>query len=302
MKIIDAHVHIVPETAMGEVDPRFGGCLEPYGFQRLPDGSGYQAMPPWFHDSRFTPEALIKTMDVYGVEKAVIQQSVLRPMNEAVAAAVKRWPDRLAGAMILEPGQRWQEQLRYWKARGLGAIKFEMRAFSMAWPEIGYDHPWMTEVLELAGREELTVVFDPAPTDFPVYRPEAFCEAVYRHPQTRVVLCHLGFPAPLETQAQREKWSCMIQAARLPNCWVDVSAMPDLFDGEGWPYETPRRLLTQLVEDTGGERMIWGSDIPGTLCRATYPQMQTMFSRGGLLSQEQLEILLYRGAKEAYRL
>ena len=49
------------------------------------------------------------------------------------------------------------------------------------------------------------------------------------------------------------------------------------------------------------EKLIWGSDVPGTLNRATYPQMMEMFRRAGLTEGE-LEGLFYANALRAYDL
>lgn len=302
MRLIDAHVHILPETALGTVNSRFGYAYAPYGFQKIPGVGGFQVMPPYVHDTQFTADTLVHMMDVYGAERAVIQQSILNEQNAVVAEAVAKYPDRLSGSMILEPGDRWQETMRHWKKAGLGSIKFEMRAFSMACPGVGYDHPWMREMLALARQENLTVVLDPAPTDFPVYAPEALYDALRALPGLRVVICHLGYPKPMETEAHRKKWQQMAALAQLPDVWLDVSAMPDLFEAEGWPYPTAAALLRQVKDQAGPEKLIWGTDVPGTLCNATYVQMQRMFCVPGLLTEREQQLLFAENAEKAYRL
>ena len=301
-KFIDAHVHLVPAELLGTQNKRFGAEYLPYGYQRIPGGFGFHIMPPFIHDSQFTADTLVNMMDVYGVEKAVIQQSIISEQNEVVAQAVEKYPDRLAGAMILEPAEDWKEQLIYWKSRGLTVIKFEMRAFSMAYPEVGYDHPWMEECMSLAEQQKLTVVFDPAPVNFPVYQPEKLEELVRRHPDLHVVICHMAYPVPLETEEDRMRWQQMLKVAELPNCWMDLSAMPDFFDEEGWPYPTAGKLLKEVKQKLGPEKFLWGTDLPETLCKATYPQMQKMFSVSGAMTEEELDMLYYQNAKAAYRL
>jgi predicted TIM-barrel fold metal-dependent hydrolase len=93
----------------------------------------------------------------------------------------------------------------------------------------------------------------------------------------------------------------MVSAASLPNCWLDVSAMPDFFDKEGWPYPSALELLRLAAASVGPEKLLWGSDIPSTLCRATYPQMIEMFRRAGLREAE-LDMLFYTNALAAYGL
>ncbi|MBQ1415246.1 MAG: amidohydrolase [Lachnospiraceae bacterium] len=301
-RVIDAHVHIIPETALGSRSEPLGTEQSAYGFRTTHDGAFY-AVPPFVHDSQFTADTLVKMMDVYGVDFAVIQQTPLWPLNEEIARAVEAYPDRLAGAMLLDPADGWQDEMEYWYARGLRSVKFEMRSVTcgLMHPDLRYDSPVMTEMFAKAGAMGMTVTIDPAPADFPIYTPETLRRAVEALPGTRFVICHLGFPVPIGTEKLRAKWEAMAGIAALPNCWLDVSAMPDFFDEEGWPFPTALELLREVKRTVGAEKLIWGSDIPGTLNRATYPQMMEMFRRAGLTADE-LDGLFYANASTAYGL
>ena len=301
-RIIDAHVHIIPETALGSRYEPLGTEQFVYGFRVTHDGSFY-ALPPYVHDSQFAADTLVKMMDVYGVDFAVVQQTPLAPMNEDVARAVERHPHRLAGAMMLTPTDGWQDEMEYWHGRGLHSIKFEMRSYTcgLMYPDLRYDGPELMAMFEKAGSLGMTVTIDPAPADFPIYTPEALCRAVHALPGTRFVICHLGFPTPIDTPELRAKWEAMAGIASLGNCWLDLSAMPDFFDAEGWPFPTALELLREVKDAVGIEKLIWGSDVPGTLNRATYPQMMEMFRRAGLTGSE-LDGLFYANAVKAYGL
>ena len=76
MKIIDAHVHLSPPSALGRGEERLGSRLERNGRRMTADG-GFRAMPPYLTDSCFSEEGLIALIDAYGVEAAVIQQTPL---------------------------------------------------------------------------------------------------------------------------------------------------------------------------------------------------------------------------------
>ncbi len=116
-RLIDTHVHILPESVLGARYERLHTEQLAYGLRKTYDGSFYAA-PPYIPDSQFTADTLIYMMDVYGVERAVIQQTPILPLNEDVADAVEKYPDRLSGAMLLEPEDGWREQMEYWHARG----------------------------------------------------------------------------------------------------------------------------------------------------------------------------------------
>ena len=302
-RYIDAHVHITPASALGSRNERFDTEVMPYGYLKMKD-SGFYTMPPYVHDSQFTEDTLIHMMDAYGVEKAVILQSLMSPQNEEIAKAVEKYPDRLSGAMVIEPVEGWCEAMEYWNQRGLRVIKFEMRAYTdpAAYPDICYADPRMMRMFEKANELGMTVTIDPAPVDFTVYRPQAFETAVKAFPQLHFVLCHMGYPRPINTEMYKTRWKEMISAVSLPNCWLDVSAMPDLFDEENWPYPTALELLREVKQSIGFKKLIWGTDITGTLNRATYPQMMKMFLETDCLNEDERDALYYRNAKAAYRL
>lgn len=303
MKYIDAHVHITPEASLGRRNERFGTQLENYGYLKKGDG-GFYIMPPYMMDSSFTEDTLIHLMDVYDIDQSVILQSLLSPQNEAVAHAIEKYQNRLSGAMILEPVDGWREELAYWYKRGLRIIKFEMRSYTdqACYPDICYDDKRMLSIFEEAEKRRMAVTIDPAPVDFPVYQPDALWRAVKLFPNLRFVICHLAYPYPIDTVERRKRWEKMLSIAALPNCWLDVSALPDLFDREGWPYPTALDLLRQAKDLLGPMKLVWGSDITGTLNRATYPQMIEMFRRAECFSDSELEYLFYENAKIAYQL
>ena len=302
-KRIDAHVHITPETSLGKKNERFGTENLPYGRLKMGDG-GFQTMPCYIHDSQFTDDTLVNMMDVYGIERAVILQSLMNPMNDEVIEAVHKYPDRLVGAMVIEPKEGWQKEMRQMAGRGLKVIKFEMRAFTnpTCYPNAQYDDPVMRELFGEAEDLGLTITIDPAPVNFPVYNPDALSRAVESHPKAHFVLCHLGYPMPLEDDGQYHKWHEMVNVGQHENCWVDVSAMPDLFDSEGWPYPSAQDLIQLVKKEIGADKLIWGSDITGTLNRATYPQMIDMLERDKRFTQEELDRIFYSNAVAAYRL
>lgn len=302
-KRIDAHVHITPETCLGRKNERFGTENLPYGRLKMGDG-GFQTMPCYIHDSQFTSDTLINMMDLYGVERAVLLQSLMNPLNPEITQAVHKYPDRLVGAMIVEPKEGWQQEMRRLAEEGLRVIKFEMRAFTNpnCYPDARYDDPMMTALFDEAEKLGLTITIDPAPINFPVYNPDALATAIERHPNAHFVLCHLGYPLPLETAEQREKWHKMVSVGKYKNCWVDISAMPDLFDAEGWPYPTAQDLIQQVKQEIGADKLIWGSDITGTLNRATYPQMMQILERDKRFTEEELDKIFYDNAVAAYKL
>ena len=208
-KRIDAHVHITPETCLGRKNERFGTENLPYGRLKMGDG-GFQTMPCYIHDSQFTSDTLINMMDLYGVERAVLLQSLMNQLNPEITQAVHKYPDRLVGAMIVEPKEGWQQEMRRLAEEGLRVIKFEMRAFTNpnCYPDARYDDPMMTALFDEAEKLGLTITIDPAPINFPVYNPDALATAIERHPNacyaTLAIRCRWK---PLNSVKNGTRWS-----------------------------------------------------------------------------------------------
>lgn len=239
------------------------------------------------------------------MERAVILQSLSLEINAEVAAAVLKYPNRLAGAMVVEPTKNCLETLDYWYARGLKVMKFEMSdglgfATDCAYPKMKFDDSVMNELFGLAEKHGMTVTIDTGPIGGKGYQVEEIRRSASQHPGLRYVICHLGFPRPLESEANRNRWQQMIESAKLENVWIDLAAMPDFFDEEGYPFPTATKLLQQVKKSCGAKKLIWGTDITGTLNRATYPQMIRMYEDCAFLTEAEKDMLFYDNAKDAY--
>jgi predicted TIM-barrel fold metal-dependent hydrolase len=65
---------------------------------------------------------------------------------------------------------------------------------------------------------------------------------------------------------------------RHANVWFDLAALP-AYVAEDYPFPTARRYLERAVGLIGAERLMWGSDAPGLLGQATYPQLVSYIAR-----------------------
>ena len=76
-KRIDGHAHIKPETLFGKKDERFGIKMGGFGKWETIEGEFARfAMPEYMEMSSFSADALIQVMDRYGVERAMLMQSM----------------------------------------------------------------------------------------------------------------------------------------------------------------------------------------------------------------------------------
>lgn len=305
-KRYDAHVHMFPERMLGVTDAVTGVKWGKFGEWIFDDGAFIvHRMPPYMEQSNFTAEALIATMDCYGIEKAAIMQSFMFRANQDIADAVKKYPDRLRGAMFIDPRDAdVLEQIRHWHAEGLNIIKFEMKGFGhpKGYPDMKLDGDDVDRVLTEAEKLGLVFTIDTDEAGGSGYQVEALRRSAERHPNLKFVICHMFF-AKLDYFSSEEKmnrWKQMRQLAELKNVWVDIAAMPDLFLAEGYPFPSALRLIEAFVQEFGEDKLLWGSDIPGTFNSATYREMINMFECDEALTETCKDKLFYLNAAQVY--
>ena len=58
--------------------------------------------------------------------------------------------------------------------------------------------------------------------------------------------------------------------------------------------------MKSLKKIIGAERMLWGTDIPGVLCRSSYRQMIDRVSERGIFSESELPLVMGKNAERVY--
>ncbi len=307
MRIVDAHAHLFPAGFAGTFDKRSGVTVLPHGKVRKRDGEEVSIMPENRADTGFPAEALLEMMDASGVSRAVLLANSLTDPEENVQAVVG-YPGRFRAAMTLSRGPEAPEELRTWHSRGLTAIKFEMSEglgyTNPGWyPDFRLDDPVMEPVWALAGRLGVTVAVDPGPAGGRTYQVEALEAVTAAFPETRFVICHLGFPdVPMTDPAKRALWRCMASLAKKPNVWFDFAALTDFCRGEAPAFPTPPKLVRAFADEFGAEKLLWGTDAPGALCTADYARLLGVYRDSPLFSEREKTLLLGENACRAYGL
>lgn len=307
-KIIDGHAHLTPRGLVGKRDARIGVTYRAYGELEFDSGERIQYMPVILEDTAFPAETMLHVMDAHGVGHAVLMANSLTDLEENVRA-VQTWPERFSAAMTIPQGPEAVPTVERYAGRGLRAIKFEMSpglgyTHPNMYPAFRFDCPEMDPVYALAGEKRITVTVDPSEIGGFAYQVEALGSAAERFPETHFVICHLGFPSvPMPEGSPDElRWREMIALGRLNNVWFDVAAMPDFYREEGYPFPTALRLVRRVMDMFGADKLLWGSDAPGTLSGATYRQMIDMYDRCGLFTEAEKQALFCTSAAAAYQL
>lgn len=300
IKIIDAHAHVVQciagFTSRGEL--RAAGC----GNAVYADGQTFKMIPDGMGEYGVAPESLLKVMDENNVEKAVLLQGQFFGFqNEYTAQAVKNYPSRFVGAGAYDPFCNKVEEVkrRLFKEHGFKIVKFELSNGSglMAYhPPVDVNGEVMRKEYAYACDNGLTFTVDIGRPRNCCWQVEALSAAAKSFPELTFVVCHLLAP-------QREDNGLLKQALgklSLKNVWFDISALAANQKPETFPYPTAVEHLKTAKKVVGAERLMFGSDMPGCLCRDSYSHLVRYITESGVFSKEELQKIMYSTAEGIY--
>ncbi len=256
-EIIDAHLHYGTDPAIAE----------------------HLTVPELVYDD---PDGVVQALDRYGVSRAVLlpPDRVLNPprdfdfaeANEAVARAVAKYPDRLLGAMRLNPllGEEfvWRAVKHFVEERGLRGIKLVARAdfYNPANLKV------MGPVLEAAAHYGIAVLFHSGHPSRDLPSLQGY--AAKHYPDARVVLAHMGLHDYLQ--------EAIIACKEIPNLFADMS--------QAWPYD-----IKAFVNAVGADRLMYGSDAP-----FQSPRVERVKVEECRFTDEQLELIFHVNAKRIW--
>jgi predicted TIM-barrel fold metal-dependent hydrolase len=275
--IVDAHAHIFLEMR-GLIA---AGPTRGLGYGRIAIGDEeVQFLPPLGEKTAHTAEMLLAHMDWAGVDKAVLLQGPFYgECNGYVLEAVSRYPDRFIGAAYFDP---WAPDSRQ-AFEAIGASSFravklecsEATGLCGLHPEARLDTPgiaWLWDELE---RQRLVLVLDLGAVGSRSYQTGAVRAIAEAHPDLKIVIAHLAQPTPA-AEADPGLWHLwleQIELGKLPNVWFDTASLPAYLSHEGYPFPSAERYLRLAIDRISPARVMWGSDLPGLLAYATYPQL-----------------------------
>ena len=292
MMIIDAHAHVYEILkgygAKGEFRPLGGGK----GIWAT--GQVEQFFPEEYGDTGFHAEALIKLMDENGVDHAVLLQGGNYGFhNDYMASAAARYPERLTAVGAIDPYALYAEKIfdnlvnRY----NFRSLKFEL---STEWGLSGYhsdlkiNDQAFAKLLKNADGLGMTVAFDMGTKRMPSFDFEAFKELTETYKNVLFVMTHSFFPCG---DGQNEERLDLARRLTSDNFVMDFANIDVIAQAE---------YLKALKGIIGAERMIWGTDLPGILCRMSYRQLIDRVSESGVFTESELPLVMGENAKRVY--
>lgn len=119
-------------------------------------------------------------------------------------------------------------------------------------------------------------------------------ELARRHPQTQIVLDHVGLKQPFEPPAPPDPFSdlaSVLPLARYDNVVIKISGMCTLSQ-QPFPYRDLCQPLSHIIEAFGIDRCLWGTDWTRAVALLTYEQGVEAFRVMDQLSDAERSLLM----------
>jgi len=240
LRTIDSHVHVWKN------DPAFPWAPE-------------TTNPP---TEEATPEMLLELMAAHGVEKTVLVQVIhYRWDNRYTAHALKTYPDQFMAVCRVNPEDpAAPDHLSEWTEEyGFHGVRLSPAADASGdW----FTGPLMDPLFRRAAELGVPMLILTQPGRLP-----DLAALLERHPELDVVVDHIADCAP----DRPDQIQLLLDLARYPRVYVKISHTWSI-SREAYPWADTHDLVKQVYQAFGGPRIMWATDWPVCLRRATYPQ------------------------------
>ena len=297
MRIIDAHAHVYDKIA--GITQHAPIASEKNG--RVKIGTQLkQFIPPSFENSNSTIETLIAYMDWAGIEKAVLMSNPLYGYtNEYFLRCVEKYPDRLKAVTAVNfiEGKKAAEELAHlYDTTPLFGFKIEADStFQCAPGKRMTDEEYMP-VWDCVNQYHQTA-FLHLFTDQQIADLAVLLE---RYPKITFVACHLGADGCFAPQADKKNFDFILKKAKkYKKLYFDTSYVPAFFQEE-YPFPSSVKLIEKAYQTVGAERIMWGTDYPGMLNKATIFQLIDFVKVHCSIPEKDMELIMAGNATRLF--
>jgi len=230
---------------------------------------------------------LLELMDANGVEKTVLVQVIhYRWDNSYTAYAMKKYPDKFMGVCRVNPIDpdapdhlsRWTEEY------GFHGVRLSPSADASGdW----FSGPLMEPIFSRATDLGVPMLLLTKPS-----RLIDLTVLLERHSELDIVIDHMADCSI----GQPEQLKLLLDLARFPRVYVKISHTWGL-SRETYPWADTHEMVKQVYQAFGAQRIMWGTDWPVCLGRATYAQtLSVVKDEMGFFSPEDKEWVLGKTA------
>lgn len=290
-RIVDFHVHVFDEIKGKSV----GGLTRGLDDGKIVTGDIVsQFMPACYKDTSFPIDVCIERMDAVGVDQALlIQNPTIGDKNGYIDEAVRLHEDRLLGSIqvdMFDPGAA-DTIAKYARNPLTRVLKLEISeeyGWTGMYPQLRVcDSPEMQPVWDAVNREKLAIVYDIGGVGHRAWQLDQFAKLSDKMPDTPVLIEHFG---GMNSTLYGVPWAMnrfdeLIGLAKRDNVFLGITGVSLGLRQPDGGYQLAWEALKRAFNVVGSEKLIWGSDIPGTLRIQTYEQMIEWVEQAPFMSE-----------------
>lgn len=301
--IVDTHVHIFNKIdGMNNAGHTYS---IPYG--RVKTGAGdIQFMTPSAKETSFTVDVIVEMMDFAGVSKAVLLQNpLIGDQNDVIEDAIAKYPDKFLGTIQVDPTLPNATELikKYSDNKRHNILKFEM-SDGWGWSGVHKGLNLLDEcfnpIWKIAEERGLPIIIDPGRPNNAGYQVEAIDNITSQYKGITFILEHLG-AMNRENMHLKDRWNQMVSLGKKKNVYMGIASIGSGLRDD-FPCWDALELLKEGVDMVGPDKLIWGSDIPGTMKLYTYRQMADMVIKyADFLSEDEKDMIMGGTALKIYK-
>ena len=228
---------------------------------------------PWHAVLAGPPEATgdqtVAMLDANGVDGAILISAFTMYRYDASYAldVYKKHPTRFALIKPVDPADpAVADTIADWKrTKGAVAVRMLLARSGLA---TDVDDPGLNRVLATAAKHSMPVNLHIAG------RLGQGIELIRRHPDTQIVVDHLGIVQPHQHPVPAEPWADLSQVltlAKLPNVVIKITGACTL-SKEAYPYDDIWDPVCRMIDTFGIDRCLWGTDWSRAIAFLTHKQ------------------------------
>jgi len=241
-------------------------------------------------------DEMVAAMDSVGVDKAIMVSSfnVYRYDPSYALSVYAAYPDRFRVVTPVDASDpAIDDVVARWKAtHGAVGIRIILREGMPMDPT----DPGLTRAFAAAARHGL-------PVNLLCWgRLDLGAEIVRRHPDTVIVIDHLGMLQPAKPPVPEDVWADLpklLALAAYPNVRVKVSGACTM-SLAGYPYDDIWENVLRVLDAFGVDRCMWGTDWTRTIGMLTYAQGVVPFLQTDRLSAGDRAMLMGGTVERVY--
>ena len=265
-----------------------------HAYERNHPGRPWANVVPW--PAEVTGDQMVSAMDAVGVDGALLVSPFsMYGFDASYAISVyNAHPTKFRLIKPVDPNDPGvAETIADWKAtKGTVAIRIMMR------DGVSTDaaDPGLNRVLAAAATHSFPINL------MTTGRLEQAGQLAARHPNTRLVIDHLGIPQPQKPPAAPQPWAALPQLLALasyPNVTVKISGACTLAH-EPFPYKDIWDPLGRIFDAFGFDRCMWGTDWTRATGVLTYKQGVDAFLVTDRLSASDRAALMGDSLRKVY--